>query len=42
MEKVVPALAGEDPEGIIGRATIAADGALTEAFGYLEDYLEGK
>jgi saccharopine dehydrogenase (NAD+, L-lysine-forming) len=42
MEKVVPALAGEDPEGIIGRATIAADGGLTAPFAYLEDFIGGK
>jgi saccharopine dehydrogenase (NAD+, L-lysine-forming) len=40
--KIIPPLLGEDPDGIIEGATIARDGALTEPFGYLQDYLEGK
>jgi hypothetical protein len=42
MDKVMPALAGGDEEGILSRATIAADGELIGTFGYLKDYLEGK
>ena len=31
----------DDPEGIIERGTIARDGALTETFQYLSDYVKG-
>ncbi len=41
-EKVVPALLGEDPDGIIRRASITDGEGLTEYFSYLQDYLEGK
>jgi hypothetical protein len=39
-EKVVPALTGPDPEGIIKRATITEEGRLTEHFSYLQDFLD--
>ncbi len=42
MERVLPALCGEDNEELIGRATIVKDGKLTARFEYLKDYLEGK
>ncbi len=42
MEKVVPALLGEDPDGIIRRAAITDGKGLTDHFSYLQDYLEGK
>lgn len=38
-EKVLPFLAGEDPDGIIERASITSNGQLTEKFAYLQDYL---
>ena len=41
MDRVFPSLFGNDPEGIIDRATIVKKGKLTERFGYLKDYLEG-
>lgn len=41
-EKVLPFLAGEDPDGIIERASITENGQLTERFLYLHDYLEGR
>ena len=42
MENVIPYLIGEDSEGIVERATIAKNGALTELFGHLDNYLKGK
>lgn len=42
MGKVMPALAGNDSEGIIKRAVITEHGKLTPAFAYLKDYVEGK
>ena len=41
-EKVLPFLAGEDPDGIIERASITKNGQLTERFLYLHEYLEGR
>ncbi len=41
-EKIIPSLLGEDSEGIIDRATLVRDGALTEHFSYLQDYLAGQ
>jgi len=41
INKVLPALIGEDTEGIIERATITKNGQLTQTFSYLKDYLEG-
>lgn len=41
IDKIVPPLLGEDPDGIIERATIAKNGALTTAFHYLSDYAAG-
>jgi saccharopine dehydrogenase (NAD+, L-lysine-forming) len=38
MERVLPQLTGPDAEGMIQRATIAADGKLTERYAYLADY----
>ncbi|WP_424962175.1 NAD(P)-dependent oxidoreductase [Ekhidna sp.] len=42
LENVVAHLLGEDENGIIKRATITEAGALTEKYGYLQDYVEGK
>ncbi len=41
LDKILPALLVEDSEGIIERATIAKNGKLTEAFAYLQDYVDG-
>ncbi|NLX27820.1 MAG: alanine dehydrogenase [Bacteroidales bacterium] len=41
-EKVLPFLAGEDPDQIIERASITRNGRLTEKFAYLRDFLEGR
>jgi alanine dehydrogenase len=38
-DKIVPAILGPDPDGIIDRATIVQKGKLTGTFSYLEDYL---
>lgn len=42
MERVFPALFGNDTDGVIQRATILQEGRLTERFHYLEDYFKGK
>lgn len=42
IKSVLPGLIGEDVDKIIERATIAQDGALTEYFDYLEDYVNEK
>lgn len=42
IDKVVPLFFGQDPEKILERATIAQNGKLTERFGYLKDYVDGK
>ena len=41
LERVLPALVTEDPEGLIDRATIVADGTLKPRFEYLRDFVEG-
>jgi saccharopine dehydrogenase (NAD+, L-lysine-forming) len=38
MDKILPRLIVEDNEGVIERATITQDGALTEHFMHLDDY----
>lgn len=42
IERVLPALVGEDSDGLIERATIVSDGKLLPRFEYLKDYLAGK
>lgn len=42
IDRILKPLFVDDPEGIIERATIANDGALTENFEYLSDYVGGK
>ncbi|MCY1721573.1 NAD(P)-dependent oxidoreductase [Prolixibacteraceae bacterium Z1-6] len=42
IEKVFPSLFGEDPDGIIERASITKDGKLTERFSYLQDFADRK
>lgn len=41
IDKVFPALFGDDIDGIIERATIAKEGRLKERFLYLEDFVKG-
>jgi saccharopine dehydrogenase (NAD+, L-lysine-forming) len=41
LENVLPSLLSDDGDSIIRRATIATDGALTERFRYLQDYVDG-
>ncbi len=41
-ERVMPALLGNDVDGIIERATIVKDGKLTKSFKYLQGYLDGE
>jgi len=38
-ERVLPALFGEDKDGLIERASITKDGQLTKRFEYLKDYV---
>lgn len=40
IKHVLPALLGNDDDGIIERATIAKDGKLTPKFAYLQDYVD--
>jgi hypothetical protein len=39
IDRVLPMLLGNDEDGVIERATIAADGRLTSHFQYLQDYV---
>ncbi len=41
LKNVLPAILGDDTEGIVKRATITRDGELTEPFSYLASYLKG-
>ena len=41
IDRILKPLLLDDPEGIIERGTIARDGALTETFEYLSDYVKG-
>lgn len=41
-QNIYDALFGDDPDGILERATIVKGGELTPQFAYLQDYLEGK
>ena len=38
---ILPNLIGEDTDDIIKRASITTEGALTERYGYLQDYVNG-
>ena len=42
INKILPALVGEDSDRIIGRATITENGVLTEEYSYLQNYVDGK
>ncbi len=43
IKHILPALLSDDPQNIIGRGSeTTKDGALSEHFTYLQDYLEGK
>ncbi|MDH5597643.1 MAG: NAD(P)-dependent oxidoreductase [Cyclobacteriaceae bacterium] len=42
LNKVIPHLIGTDTEGIIERATIAKEGALTKKYAYLQNFVDGK
>ncbi len=41
-EHVLPELLGIKGTGMLARASITENGQLTKAYGYLQDYLEGK
>ena len=40
IENVLPSLLVEEHKDIIARATIAIDGALTEPYNYLQDFVD--
>lgn len=40
IDRVLGPLLGNDPDGLIARATLADNGALTEHFRYLQDYVD--
>ena len=40
IDKVLPCLTGDDPDNIIGRASITKNGKLTEKFGYLQEWVD--
>lgn len=42
IDKIIPLFLGDDPDNILGRATIAENGQLTEYFSYLQDYVDEK
>ena len=42
IDKVFPSLFGNDPDGIIERASITKNGRLTDKYSYLRDFTEGK
>lgn len=42
LDEIFPSLLGHDDRRIIERATITRDGELTEAYKYLQDYVDGK
>lgn len=42
MEHVIPAFFNNDKDGILARAKMTENGKLTEKFGYLQDYVDGK
>ena len=40
IDKVLPFLTGDDPDNIIGRASITKNGKVTEKFGYLQEWVD--
>jgi len=42
LDEVFPYLLGHDDKGIVERATITRHGELTEAYRYMQDYVDGK
>jgi hypothetical protein len=42
MKHVIPAFFNGDKDGILQRAKMTENGKLTERFGYLQDYVDGK
>jgi alanine dehydrogenase len=42
VESVIPAFFDNDREGILERARMTKEGRLTERYGYLKDYVDGK
>jgi saccharopine dehydrogenase (NAD+, L-lysine-forming) len=42
IDNVFPHLLGDDKDGVVKNATIAENGQLTEAFSYLQDYVDGE
>ncbi|MGI9543554.1 MAG: NAD(P)-dependent oxidoreductase [Cyclobacteriaceae bacterium] len=42
LDDILPCLLGSDPDEVIGRATIARDGKLTDLYNYLQNYVDGQ
>ncbi len=42
IKEILPKLIGDDPDGVIERATITENGQLTERYSYLEAYVRGE
>ena len=42
LDDILPCLLGDDSDEVIGRATIARDGELTDHYSYLQDFVDGK
>ncbi|MBL0684873.1 NAD(P)-dependent oxidoreductase [Aquimarina mytili] len=42
LEHVIPAFFNNDKDGVLSRARMTQNGALTERFSYLQDYVDGK
>ncbi len=42
LEHVLPAFFNDDKDGVLQRARMTKNGKLTEKFGYLQDYVDGK
>jgi len=41
LENIIPAFFNGDQDGILARAKMTENGALTPAFSYLQDYVDG-
>ena len=41
LDDILPCLLGEDPDQVIGRASITKAGSLTSHYDYLQDYVDG-
>ena len=42
IDRILPALTGNDKEGVVQRARITREGKLTRKFSYLEDFVANR